>query len=405
MIFLLLISLVIINKLIYKSFLNPIFIQSLVWLLYYVILTFNIEVYDVSLNSVNKFLIYQSVGFSLGGFICALFTKSEAITQKKYIDVGIIETTSENVSIFYPLVLILLIGCIIYQIQTVGTFSILEIIEFRKTLADDDGKKSGTIGTLHLLITIFMVIYMATVKWDKTLWYKHLILLFLYFFFTLLLASKGQFVLFFCSLLYLLIWLNKVKKSHIAISILSLAGILFFLLFLGSGGNKGAFTEEAFIDILLIYTVTSLPALFVAESAPSKYFGYYTFRVVFIWLNKLGFTFALAPVLSEFVSTPLPTNVYSYIKPYYQDFGLTGIFWVPFFLGAIHNFFYFKARKGHFVYVIFSCFLIYPLVMQVFEENYFRQLSNWLYIFIIIIILTKIKFRLMGFNKQFNFTS
>ncbi|HEX8461328.1 MAG TPA: hypothetical protein VF623_07855, partial [Segetibacter sp.] len=70
-----LLMITVINGYVYKSFLNPIFLQSLLWLIYFFFLALNIDLYDVKIEDTYSFIFYQSVGFSLGGFICALFTR------------------------------------------------------------------------------------------------------------------------------------------------------------------------------------------------------------------------------------------------------------------------------------------------------------------------------------------
>ncbi len=72
-----------------------------------------------------------------------------------------------------------------------------------------------------------------------------------------------------------------------------------------------------------------------------------------------------------------------------MDFGYAGIFLLPLMLGFIHHFFYFRARRGSFTFMFLTSVLMYPLLMQVFEENYFRQLSNIVYSLILTALVAK----------------
>ena len=388
-VFLLLSFLVFFNKVVYKSYLNPIFLQSVVWLVYYCCLYLNIDKYDIYLSNVTPFILLQSIGFSLGGLAYALFTKTSTIHSRIQPAESVLKRTRDNVNMLYPFVLSIIIICILILIREVGSLSFFSIMEFRDSLAEDDGKKVGLIGLVQLIVSVYVVTFIATIQKTKKTLPKTIALVVLFFYFTLLLGSKGQVVSFFCASIYLLVWQKKINKKYLYISLVGFIGIITFLLFLRGGGED--IDKESFANLLLIYTVTSLPGLYLSQSPPSACFGYYTFRVVFVWLNKFGSQFPVAPVLNEFVTTPLPTNVYSYIMPYYKDFGLTGVFLIPFAIGLIHNLLYFKANRGSLSILILSALFIYPLVMQIFEENYFRQITNWLYLIIIILLLTKIK--------------
>ena len=167
--------------------------------------------------------------------------------------------------------------------------------------------------------------------------------------------------------------------------------ILSLLFFLRAGGESDSLQGDALSNLLLIYTVTALPALYISKFTAPHIFGFFTFRVIYVWLNKFGFDFPVAPVLSEWSVTPLPTNVYSYLMPYYRDFGYPGVFIFPLILGFTHNFIYFQANKGNFVFLLLNSLMVYAIITQVWEENYFRQISNWAYILIVILILVKVK--------------
>ncbi|MDB5193234.1 MAG: hypothetical protein JWQ96_2797 [Segetibacter sp.] len=389
----LLVTIAVFNKLVYRSFLNPIFIHSVVWLGYYLVLFFNIGAYDVYLKDINKFILLQSLGFSIGGLICTLFSRTATIYDRHQVSAIDINKAFANITLFYPFVLLIIFGAIAFIGLESGSLSLFSIMNFRDALSEDDGKKVGAIGTLQLLVSIYVILYIGTIVKNREKWYRPVLLIGAFIYFTLLLGSKGQFVYFFCATAYLVIWQKKINKTYLVISTVGFLGILALLFYLRAGGQSDSITEDSAGDLMLIYTVTALPALYLSQVAAPKIFGYYTFRVLYVWLNKIGFDFPVAPVLSEWVVTPLPTNVYSYIMPYFRDFSYTGAFVMPFILGFIHNFIYFRANKGSFVFLVLNSLLIYAIVTQVWEENYFRQITNWAYILLVILIVTKVSFR------------
>lgn len=388
-----LVFLLIVNSLIYKTAYHPLVLQSVLWIVYYLILAFNINRYDVFLDNINPFVILQAVGFSLGGFLVVLFTKTKVKEYRQVVSTTSLEAANHNANLLYPLALLATILSVIYTIKQMGSASIMEIMNFRDELSEDDGKKMGAIGTIQLLLSVFVIIYTVAVKHAeiKLGKVKLTLLLFAFLYLTLLLGSKGMFIAFFSALGYILLYQKMVKKRTMLFFVLSLLAILFLLLFLRGGGNEAAIEKDKFAELLLTYSVTALPALYLMKEHPPLVFGYYSFRVFYIWINKLGFDFSISPVLNDFTLSPIPGNVYTYLKPYYFDFGMIGIFLMPLIIGAFHCFIYYKSTQNKVQYFFFNAMFLYPLIMQGFEENYFRQASNWAYIALVILILTKIK--------------
>ena len=108
--------------------------------------------------------------------------------------------------------------------------------------------------------------------------------------------------------------------------------------------------------------------------------SYNTFRVVWLWTERLGFNIPVAPVISEWISTPLPTNTYSYLKPYYMDFGMVGVFGIPLLLGfCVITCCSIFRQKVSYISCYLLGFLMYALLMQPIEEQYF-QMANQLVI-------------------------
>jgi len=386
MLFFILLFLAFFNRFIYKSSLNPIFLQSVLWLIYYSLLCINIKAYDIHLYQVTNFILLQSVGFSLGGFICFLFTRKSSFDNLNPIGQESINISQKNIQILFPVFFFLQVASLFVYVKSTGNVSILAIAEVRDTLVEDDGKKFGTYGLIQMIMAVYLLLVILS-KTKLTLWHKGLIGMFIYY--TMLLGSRGQFVYYFITLFYILVWQKRISAKRILGSIALLTGLMYVITILRAAKAYG----QTLTETLMIYTITSMPALHIAQFSNSQCFGYYSFRVFYVWLNKFGFNFPLSPVLSEYTLTPLPTNVYSYIKPYFLDFGYTGIFLLPLVLGFIHHFFYFRARCGSFIFMFLTSVLMYPLLMQVFEENYFRQFSNIVYSFILTALVAKMNIR------------
>ena len=131
MVLAILIALVILNKILYKSYLNPIFLQSVLWLVYYFFLSQNIRSFNVGIEPLNKFVLLQSIGFSLGGFICLLFTRKSLINNKVEILYNETEKIQSNIIRLYPYFLCFLIFCIFFLIRMGKSFSLDQVFNLR----------------------------------------------------------------------------------------------------------------------------------------------------------------------------------------------------------------------------------------------------------------------------------
>lgn len=377
------------NWYLYKTLLNPILLQSLVWLVYYIILKNNISHFNTSLNKLDNFILLQSIGFSLGGFLCWLFTNKKWVTQKQAIPQEKLNLIQQNGNIFFPIMFCLLCFATVGVVMQNGSFSISKIADLRDQLTADDGKKYGLFGLIQSIISVYLLVMFSAYKKMPLRYYVTLIV---FVYLSLLLGGKGPFLFFFGALFYMLFWQKKIKKIFIAYGVIGLVAVMALISNLRFGDSKASLKDKDVLqDLLLIYSVASVPALEISPIDKPKTSGYHTFRIPYLWMNKLGGNYPIDDVISEFIWTPLLTNTYSYIKPYYFDFGYTGIFILPLILGIAHNFFYFKALRGNIGSLILSSLLLFPLLTQVLEEQYFRWMTNWLYFSVIIFILTRVR--------------
>jgi len=79
------------------------------------------------------------------------------------------------------------------------------------------------------------------------------------------------------------------------------------------------------------------------------------------------------PMRQAFVHIPYKTNVYTYIRVIYKDFGLIGITMIPFFIGVIVSSLW--GRLSHAKDITFlpvSCHLAFVICMTTFEDLFFR---------------------------------
>ena len=103
-------------------------------------------------------------------------------------------------------------------------------------------------------------------------------------------------------------------------------------------------------DSTTLYQVISIylysPIVALGNLSPStEFFGMETFRFFY----ALFYSFSISniepiKVISEYVNIPFPTNVYTIMRPYYNDFGLFGVFLGSIFFSLFFGYI-FKINK------------------------------------------------------------
>ena len=138
-----------------------------------------------------------------------------------------------------------------------------------------------------------------------------------------------------------------------------------------SGMSGG--TSEALAEFVFGYAVIPLAGFdyVVYHPAEYKYEPNHTFQQVLPVLARfLGFSYTPPPLLDDFVSTPIPTNVFTVFKYFYIDFGLTGMLIIIFLIGIIQTWLFEKALTGEHLYVFLFAVSLYPLLMVGFDDQY-----------------------------------
>jgi oligosaccharide repeat unit polymerase len=101
-------------------------------------------------------------------------------------------------------------------------------------------------------------------------------------------------------------------------------------------------------------------------------------------LSYFGAELELTPAVFPFVETPLPTNVYTALFPWYHDAGIFGLSLGFLFIGCFTTYLYLKRRRSRVNLFLYSLCL-YPLVMMIFEEQYVRAYTLWALVAILLL--------------------
>lgn len=113
------------------------------------------------------------------------------------------------------------------------------------------------------------------------------------------------------------------------------------------------------------------------DSVKELDWGTNIFRTPALVLGKLGIHVEVPTLTKEYRYVPDPTNVYTFYRPYFDDFGYVGVVLAPFIFGVFYGKVYRLARAGSRVFILCFALSLYPLFMQFFQDQYFTLLSTW----------------------------
>jgi oligosaccharide repeat unit polymerase len=246
------------------------------------------------------------------------------------------------------------------------------------------------IGPAKYFIYVAFVLFVIEANRPKIrkLRFTFTILLCLMYFFLLL--SKQALFIFILGGLYIL-YTNK--KITLKPFLVFFGSFLFFavLLEILRGGGEEKFDSDSILWFLAVYIVSPMEAFCTDMANSSIQFGEYTLKPIYNFLNILGFNVHVPPLLDQFVSVPLPTNVYTTLSPIFRDFGYKGLLIISTLEGAILGCIYKFAVTGNTILKYIYSFLLTYIFLQFFDELIFRGITQIAYV-VIIVFFCHIKF-------------
>lgn len=173
---------------------------------------------------------------------------------------------------------------------------------------------------------------------------------------------------------------KKIKLRSIGLLIGFFAITSFALTILRTSENSD---KQSLFELLGTYIYSPIIA-FGEISQSSENFGEHIFRFFYAVSYRIGLS-SIEPVntIQDYVYIPLPTNVYTIMQPFYQDFDIFGIFYGSIFYGLFYSLMYFKAIQKQGIYIILYSLVAIGLVFGFFGETLLTNFSLNLYLFIV----------------------
>lgn len=108
--------------------------------------------------------------------------------------------------------------------------------------------------------------------------------------------------------------------------------------------------------------------------------GANTFRTFLAIGDRLFGTNNAPPLIQQSISIGqgTMTNVYTFYHWYVSDFGLVYALFIQLLIGIIHGKIYREMTEYKLFGIYKYCIFLYPMIMQIFQDQYFSLLSNWI---------------------------
>lgn len=215
---------------------------------------------------------------------------------------------------------------------------------------------------------------------------KLLILIFINVGLSILTVSRTSFFFLLIALFIIYAFKKTVKLKHF---IYVFVGIL--VLFVGMTFLKDSFDDGVNIgNSFALYLFSGMTAFETLKPSPVDYdFGANVFRLIYAIGKSLGFNTEPVSNILEYVSVPEKTNVYTFMYPFYKDFGYLGIGIFAFLYGVLFQYIYMKARLNKAYYLIFYSYLISVLLFQFLGDTLVSNLSMSLQYFFFSFLIFK----------------
>lgn len=363
---------IIFNFLLRRSLSEPIMLHALIWLIIFIV-GYNVyaEFYPLGSFFWKSWMLWFGA-FSFGYYLFNFRKNRRKIRVKFY-------RPLPNYSLFIYMISIIFLGLTIYQGLTgpYGSF----IMNLRLSFIF---KTNIILQPFFFLFTLLwpLLLYEGVVYQNK----KNLMALIVYML-VYTLASGGKFGLLmtFAALLLIFNHREPIKKTQ---SIIYGSIGLSLIIFLGA--LRGGGTESLFA-----YTYAPLVAYETIENTFNKYFGYETFRFFYSAFYSLGITKLTPPEdFYEYVMTPTYVNVYTAFRPFYSDFGLSGVFMGGMAYGMFYGFTYKGYLKGKLLSSGLYMGYAFAIISVPFSDLLFLNLSlifRTILVFILIYIFINYK--------------
>lgn len=263
-------------------------------------------------------------------------------------------------------------GKIIWQAFTTEPENIFRYMRILNTGIDEEIEMPD-LGILIYFTSLAFVMLFFSYLYFKKKWLIGIVL-FMNLLFATVTMSKTVFLSVMFSSLYICYYCKYIRIKHMFLGLIAFVALSFVV------QNARAVGEDMetnnFLATYLSSSIVAFDYFAVPDSAVQ--FGEHTFRLLYAIGHSLGLCHEPTGVILEFVNIPNATNTYTNLYPFYEDFGLVGVFVFSMIYGAIYGALYKKARTGGKFELILYAILLTFVLMEFIGEFIFTNLSMFL---------------------------
>ena len=330
---------------------------------------------------VSNFIIWLCT-FIPASFLTFILTRDDSlaspIERGKSIDV--------NMHLFYALIAVSLLFTILYAKWIYGIVSQFDsedlLYNIRLYAVYKDESPGILILTQGLNFSLFLTaiwLYPKISKWTIVLIVAINLLL------EFSMMEKSGILIMILSTLFVLYEKHTIRIRSIGLTLLSIIGLFFFFNLLKQSQDQDSLD---FIDFLGIYVTSPIVAFEKLQITITNGWGVNTFNDVFPYLRYFGIHLESIERLQDFVFVPVPTNVYTIMQPFYNDFGSMGVAIFGLLYGWGAGFIYRKFYDGSNTYKCIYTFLVEVIIIQFYNENLLQQFHIVIETFFFVVLLT-----------------
>lgn len=294
-----------------------------------------------------------------------------------------------NLSAFYAVLVLSLVMTVLYAkaiYAIVSQFDTENLLYNIRILAVENTESYGLLNyTQGINIGLFLVaiwLYPRISKWTITL------IVFINLTMELAMMEKSGILIMILSTLFVLYERRKIRIRTIGLTF----GIIIVLFFFFNMSKEDANSDESmsFMDFFGMYITSPMIAFERLKVTIGDTFAANTLNDFYPQLMRFGIKIDGIQRLQDFVYVPIPTNVYTIMQPFYNDFGRMGVAFFGFLYGSLFGFVYRKFYDGDDMYKCFYTYLVEVIIIQFYNENLLQIFHLVIEASFIIILLTKL---------------
>lgn len=265
----------------------------------------------------------------------------------------------------------------------------------------------GGFGVLNYSLVLNQVLLLVALwRYPKIPLWQLIVIIISSFVFALARMEKISFFLIIIAVMYVLL-VRRVIRIRTILPVMIVLVVLFYLFNLSRSGVDSDYSNnETFIDFLGMYLFSPPVAFEHLHPYISNQFCSVTLNQIYLYLNNwFGCSFTIQNAFSEFVFVPVPTNVYTILRPFYLDGGLMGIASFAILYGVGCGYVYAKSTTNNPIYIVLYTYIVFVLLLQFFDELIFSTLSLFAQRLILIIVVCQNTKNLFGYQINFLFSN